>query len=84
VHLIYRTRHDETNAKDYEFSRRSMETHWASGQTDMALTLNDPRRRTRRRSGLHVLDLVPPGPPDAAVAPHERRRPEMLGSRTMA
>jgi NTE family protein len=81
VHLIYRTKHDETQSKDYAFSRSAMETHWASGQADMAITLDDPRWRARRRSGLHVLDLVPPTPLDAVVAPHERRRPEMQGFR---
>jgi NTE family protein len=45
-HLIYRARHEETNAKDYEFSRRTMESHWASGQADMTLTLGDPLRPT--------------------------------------
>ena len=31
VHLIYRDKHYETQAKDYEFSRVSMEEHWQAG-----------------------------------------------------
>jgi NTE family protein len=84
VHLVYRSKHEETHSKDYEFSRRSMETHWQSGQHDMAATLNDPRWQSRRHGGTHVLDLVPPGPADAQVPAHERRRPEMQAFRAVA
>ena len=40
VHLIYRDKYYETQAKDYEFSRVSMSEHWQAG-------LNDTRRTLR-------------------------------------
>ena len=40
VHLIYREKYYETQAKDYEFSRVTMEEHWQAG-------LNDTRRTLR-------------------------------------
>lgn len=50
VHLIYRRKVYESHAKDYEFSRRSMEDHWRAGYDDT--------RRSLRHPGL--LDLPPP------------------------
>jgi NTE family protein len=60
VHLIYRSKHYETHAKDYEFSRLSMEEHWASGRADMAHTLHDPRWTGRGTpgTGVRVFDLT--------------------------
>ena len=49
VHLIYREKNYETQTKDYEFSRVSMEEHWQSG-------VNDTRRTLRHESEW----LVPP------------------------
>jgi NTE family protein len=34
VHLIYRSKKYEGSAKDYEFSRRTMEEHWLAGYRD--------------------------------------------------
>ena len=64
VHLIYRTRACENDSKDFEFSRRSMHAHWSAGHDDVCRTLDDARwrRRGRRRSGVRVFDLLPPGP----------------------
>ncbi len=61
VHLIYRSKHYESQSKDYEFSRLSMQEHWAAGSADMATTLADPRwtQRERQETGVHVYDLVP-------------------------
>ena len=61
VHLIYRSKHYESQSKDYEFSRLSMQEHWAAGSADMAATLADPRwtERERQETGVHVYDLVP-------------------------
>src|SRR5579863_2598349 len=42
VHLIYRSRQYEGDAKDYEFSPLSMEEHWQAGYRDAALTLHHP------------------------------------------
>ena len=51
VHLIYRDKHYETQAKDYEFSRVSMIDHWQAG-------LNDTRRTLRHEDKW----LKPPEP----------------------
>jgi len=42
VHLIYRARSYEGIAKDFEFSRRTMREHWASGYDDARRTLAEP------------------------------------------
>jgi NTE family protein len=39
VHLIYRAKKYEGTAKDYEFSRRTMEEHWLAGYHDAAGSL---------------------------------------------
>jgi len=64
VHLIYRSKHYETQAKDYEFSRLSMREHWDSGRADMAHTLHDPRwrERDRKATGVRVFDLTADSP----------------------
>ena len=64
VHLIYRSKHYESQSKDYEFSRLSMQEHWQAGRADMAHTLRDPRwlNRERSASGVHVFDLTSDGP----------------------
>jgi NTE family protein len=43
VHLIYREKNYETQTKDYEFSRVSMEEHWQAG-------VNDTRRSLRHQN----------------------------------
>ncbi len=52
VHLIYRSKHYESQSKDYEFSRLSMQEHWAAGRADMAHTLHDPRWTQRARNAM--------------------------------
>lgn len=66
VHLIYRTRHYESQSKDYEFSSLSMRDHWQSGRADMAHTLHDPRwtQRSPALSGVRVFDLNADHPSD--------------------
>ena len=39
IHLIYHARNYEAYAKDYEFSRTSMEAHWRAGYNDTRRTL---------------------------------------------
>ena len=39
IHLIYHARNYEGHAKDYEFSRASMEAHWRAGYNDTRRTL---------------------------------------------
>ena len=64
VHLIYRSKHYESQSKDYEFSRLSMHEHWDAGRADMAHTLHDSRwlRHERGASGVHVFDLTSDSP----------------------
>lgn len=59
VHLIYRDKHYESQSKDFDFSRVSMQEHWDAGRADMAHTLHDPRwiHRERNRLGVRVFDL---------------------------
>jgi len=40
VHLIYRAKKYEGSAKDYEFSRRTMEEHWLAGYHDAVQSLS--------------------------------------------
>ncbi len=42
VHLIYRTRDYENQAKDYEFSRVTMHEHWNAGYHDAVRSLRHP------------------------------------------
>ena len=42
IQLIYRAKNYEGNAKDYEFSRRTMEDHWRSGYNDTVRTPRHP------------------------------------------
>lgn len=60
VHLIYRSKHYESQSKDYEFSRLSMLDHWSCGRDDTAQTLLDPRwvGRDRSATGVHIYDLT--------------------------
>jgi NTE family protein len=60
VHLIYRSKHYESQSKDYEFSRLSMNEHWDAGRTDMERTLQDTRwtRHAQSDTGVHVFDLA--------------------------
>jgi NTE family protein len=69
VHLIYRSKHYETQFKDFEFSRLSMNEHWDAGRADMSQTLNDARWLNRERSahGVHVYDLTSDRPVAAAA-----------------
>jgi NTE family protein len=71
VHLIYRSKHYESQSKDYEFSRASMLEHWSAGVADTCRTLTDPRwlRRTPIESGVEVFDLTSDEPRAVAVTP---------------
>ena len=62
VHLIYRSKHYESQSKDYEFSRASMLEHWDAGLTDTRTSLEDPRwlERERHDQGVRVFDLTSP------------------------
>jgi len=71
VHLIYRSKHYEHQSKDYEFSRLSMQEHWAAGRADMAHTLRDPRwvHHERSTTGVHVFDLASDSPAPNRATP---------------
>ncbi|MEI9931436.1 MAG: patatin-like phospholipase family protein [Rhizomicrobium sp.] len=59
VHLIYRNRNYETQAKDYLFSRAAVLDHWAAGKRDVEKTLNHPEWKARKHEqGLTVYDLA--------------------------
>jgi NTE family protein len=59
VHLIYRSRSYEGIAKDYEFSRRTMEEHWKSGYDDAVASLRHPEvlQRPDNPEGIRIFDL---------------------------
>ena len=72
VHLIYRSKHYESQSKDYEFSRASMLEHWAAGLADTQATLEDPRwlARVRGAEGVRVFDFAAETPKaDTTVTP---------------
>jgi len=60
VLLIHRRAAYWTQSNDYEFSRYSMEEHWAAGRADVEHTLNHPdwKNRSRPEEGVAVLDLT--------------------------
>ena len=60
VHLINRRFRDSTSAKDYEFSRASMERLWEAGLDDVRLSCSSARWQEAREieSGVRVFDLT--------------------------
>ena len=63
VHLIYRAKSYEGPAKDYEFSRESMEEHWRAGYYDAVRTLRHPEvvGRPANDDGVFTFDLAVDG-----------------------
>jgi NTE family protein len=59
VHLIYRARSYEGIAKDFEFSRRTMEEHWASGYEHAVRSLAEPEvmQLPDRLEGVRTFDI---------------------------
>lgn len=78
VHLIYRQSKGEGQSKDYEFSRRSMLDHWASGLGDLAETMDNPnwRARLQKSGAVNVFDLTKSGEAESAqrIAARDARR----------
>ncbi|WP_077036674.1 patatin-like phospholipase family protein [Pelomonas sp. KK5] len=62
-HLIYRDKPYETESKDYEFSRATVDEHWAAGLRDMEQTLAHPEalRSEVQTNGVTTFDLADPG-----------------------
>lgn len=60
AHLIYRAKESEGDSKDFEFSRATMQDHWAAGYEDTALTLSHPDvlKRSSSPDGLSIFDLA--------------------------
>ncbi len=59
IHLIYHAKKYEGSSKDFEFSRRTMEEHWASGYEDMTRTLahQEVLQRPQSPDGVFTFDL---------------------------
>lgn len=59
AHLIHRKEGFESNSKDYEFSRLSMNEHWDAGMSDVKRTLSHKQWLSRQpgKDGLQVFDL---------------------------
>ncbi len=62
VHLIYRARPYEGIAKDFEFSRRTMEEHWQTGYKNARHTLANPQvlELPDRLEGVRTFDCGEP------------------------
>jgi len=60
IQLVYRAKNYEGNAKDYEFSRRTMEEHWKAGYNDAVRTLRHPEvlQRPNGSDGVFTFDLA--------------------------
>ena len=75
VHLIYRTRDYENQAKDYEFSRVTMREHWNAGYHDAVRSLRHPEVLERPDPlGLRAHVRPRPGRPRLADAGGDARR----------
>jgi len=63
VHLIYRNKPYELDAKDYEFSRIAVHEHWEAGVRDMRTTFDHPEwlRADVQAGGVTTFDLAEPG-----------------------
>ena len=63
VHLIHRRKNYQSQSKDYEFSRRSIEEHWTSGGDDVRRTLGHEawRKRSMPQKDVAVFDLTRDG-----------------------
>jgi NTE family protein len=59
IQLICLPRQYESDSKDYEFSRRSMEDHWQAGYIDTVRTLRHPEvlRRPENLEGVLTFDV---------------------------
>lgn len=60
LHLINRCQSFESQSKDYEFSRQSIDEHWACGNADTEHSLEHPRWRERavHDTGVVTFDLA--------------------------
>ena len=72
VQLVYHSQTYEGQSKDYEFSRRTMEEHWAAGRADALRTLAHPEVLIPPTEpfAVSVFDFTTPRCPNAAAG-HE-------------
>jgi len=63
VQLIYNAKNYEGIAKDYEFSRRTMEEHWAAGYEDVVHAISHPEvmQRPDKMEGVRTFDWAHQG-----------------------
>lgn len=63
IQLIYQARRTEGGAKDFEFSARSKDDHWAAGRADTIRTLRHPEVLARPTSadGVFTFDIATDG-----------------------
>jgi NTE family protein len=60
VHFIYKSKHEASFSKDYEFSRSSVEAHWAAGRADVETSLSHAdwkHRKTPKPGTMQIFDL---------------------------
>ena len=78
VHLIYRAKKYEGSAKDYEFSRRTMEEHWLAGCRDATLSLSHREifEPPDRLEGVRTFDFSSAQPPNQPVSTSKERTDE--------
>ena len=60
MHLINRPTEIDSQSKDYEFSRLSVEEHWEAGRKDVEHSLAHPDWRNRKppQHGMKTFDLT--------------------------
>ena len=73
VHLIYRAKNYEGHAKDYEFSRLSMEDHWRAGYHDAVRTLRHPEVLARPTNAMAFLPSI-----SRVMVGNDRRNPNRV------
>jgi len=63
IQLVYQARRTEGGSKDFEFSARSMEDHWAAGLSDTIRTLHHPEvlERPTGADGVFTFDIAADG-----------------------
>jgi len=78
VHLIYRAKKYEGSAKDYEFSRRTMEEHWRAGYSDAIKSLSHPEifEPPDRLEGVRTFDFAATRGKSELLEPTEEQKDE--------
>ncbi|GLI97127.1 DUF3734 domain-containing protein [Sphingobium sp. BS19] len=63
IQLIYQAHRTEGDSKDFQFSARSMEDHWAAGLSDTIRTLRHPEvlQRPTSADGVFTFDIAADG-----------------------